>query len=75
MPTTTTETCLSFSADAIRQHFDLCDESVGVDDLSNAELDSAVRRWMEAGDREPWETYDRWIRHLVAAIRASRYSP
>ena len=73
MPTITTEPCLGFSADAIREHFDLCDESAAVDDLSNAELDSAVARWMEAGDREPWATYDRWLRQLVAAVRVNRY--
>jgi hypothetical protein len=75
MPTTTTEPSLCFSAEAIREHFDLCDESAAVDDLSNAELDSAVARWMEAGDREPWATYDRWLRQLVAAIRANWSSP
>jgi hypothetical protein len=74
MPTTTTEPSLCFSAEAIREHFDLCDESAAVDDLSNAELDSAVARWMEAGDREPWATYDRWLRQLVATVRANRYS-
>jgi hypothetical protein len=68
------EQSLGFSAEAIREHFDLCDESAVVDDLSNDELDSAVARWMEAGERGPWATYDRWLRQLVAAIRAQRYS-
>ena len=75
MTTTTTERSLGFSADAIRQHFDLCDESAVVDDLSNAELDCAVARWMKAGLGEPWVTYDRWLRQLDAAIRAEWSSP
>ena len=74
MPTTTTEPSLGFSAEAIREHFDLCDEYAAVDDLSNAELDSAVAEWLDAGNREPWETYDRWLRQLVATVRANRYS-
>jgi hypothetical protein len=60
------------SADAIRQHFALGGEQDAVADLSDGEIEEVVRAWLEAGCREPWETYDRWLRGLVAAALANR---